>query len=217
MLTTTFNAAVAHGAHSQRRGVVRRQQGISLLIALIVLMAMTLSAVGLMRSVFTSNRIAGNLSFQQSATQAADVGVETALAWLQLNATGTTLHKAINIDVAAGRPVAYFATRQDPGVNQSWEQFWVNTLVPTGRINTLPVDDAGNTVQFVIQRMCAFDGDPSAGIGCSWSPAIAGAEGNSKGAGVIGLLSVGQTYYRITSRVVGPRNTVSFVQAVVAI
>jgi len=176
---------------------------------------MTLSALGLMRSVFTSNRIAGNPSFQQAATQAGDVGVETAIAWLELNSTGSTLHNHINL--GGGNPIAYFATRQDPAANQTWEQFWTNVLVPTGRINTLPVDAAGNTVQFVIQRMCALPGDPTAGIGCSIVPSTVGAEGNSKELGTVKLESTGQNYYRITSRIAGPRNTVSFVQAMVAL
>lgn len=195
----------------------KRERGISLLIALIVLMAMTLSAVGLMRSVFTSNRIAGNLSFQQAATQSADIGIETAVAWLEANSAGATLFNHIDIDLGAGRPIGYFAVRQDPGPDQSWEQYWSMTLAASNRVNTLPPDAAGNTVQFVIQRMCADTGDPTTGIGCSVVPATVGAEGNSHGVGVVGLLSSGQSYFRITSRVTGPRNTVSFVQAVVAI
>lgn len=215
MLNASFPLARREPASRSLRARPQGQRGISLFIALVVLIAMTLSALGLMRSVFTSNRIAGNLSFQQSATAAGDVGVETAIVWLEQNSTGTTLHN--HIDRGPAQPVGYFATRQDPAANQSWEQFWTNVLVPTNRVNTLPVDEAGNTVQYVIQRMCATTGDPSTGIGCSVVPAIVGAEGNSRGSGVIGLLSTGQSYYRITTRIAGPRNTVSFVQAMVAI
>ncbi|HEX2011423.1 MAG TPA: PilX N-terminal domain-containing pilus assembly protein, partial [Roseateles sp.] len=63
-----------------------RQRGVVLLLSLIVLAAMSLAAIGLMRSVLISNRVAGNLAFQQSATQSADVGLETAIAWLEQKA-----------------------------------------------------------------------------------------------------------------------------------
>lgn len=191
------------------------QRGIVLIVALLVLVAMSLAAVGLVRSGLTSNRIAGNLAFQQAATQSAEVGIETAIAWLELNNTGTNLHNHIDID--ASHPVGYFASRQDPASTQSWDAFWDTVLVPTGRVNTLPADAAGNTVSFVIQRLCNGTGDPTTGIGCDVSPASLSAEGNSKGSGVVALLTTSQYYYRISARVAGPRNTVGFVQAVVAL
>jgi len=62
-----------------------RQRGVVLIIALIVLVAMTLAGIALVRSVDTSNIIAGNMAFQQSATHLGDVGAETAIAWLRAN------------------------------------------------------------------------------------------------------------------------------------
>lgn len=192
-----------------------RQRGIVLIVALIVLVAMSLAAIGLMRSSLTSNRIAGNLAFQQAATQSAEIGIETAIAWLEANNSGTTLHDHIAVD--GTHPVGYFASRQDPAPGQSWEAFWEAVLVPSGRVTTLPADAAGNTVSFVIQRLCNATGDPASGIGCEVAPASVTAEGNSKGSGVVALLAPSQSYYRISARVVGPRNTVGFVQAVVAL
>jgi Tfp pilus assembly protein PilX len=197
-----------------RRGG-RAQQGIVLLLSLVVLVAMTLAGLALLRSVFTSNRIAGNLAFQQAATQSADVGIETAIAWLENNSTGTRLHD--HITRSGGEPVGYFANRQDPGVNQSWQEFWDAVLVPTNRVNTLPADAAGNTVAYVIQRLCNATGDPTGNAGCDVSPAVTPGEGNSRGAGSIGLQMPTQTYYRITARVTGPRNATSFVQVVVSL
>jgi Tfp pilus assembly protein PilX len=199
----------------QRCGAARpvQQRGVVLLLALIVLVAMTLAGLGLMRSVFTSNRVAGNLAFQQAATQSADIGVETAIAWLENNNTGTRLYSSI--DAGSGEPVGYSAVRQDPAAGQSWEQFW--ELLPANRINTLPADGAGNTVAYVIQRLCTAAGDPATGIGCELSPRTTGSEGNSRSAGAIALQAPSQIYYRITSRVTGPRNTVSFVQVVVSL
>jgi type IV pilus assembly protein PilX len=186
------------------------------MVALIVLVAMTLAGLGLMRSVNTSTRIAGNLAFQQAATQSADIGIETAIDWLEANAGTTALHDHIN---ASGTPPsgAYFATRQaEPAAGQSWERYWTETMVNTTRVNVLPADAAGNTVSYVIQRLCQSTGNPLSSIGCAVSPETASTDGGSKRAGSLAPLLPRQQYYRITVRVAGPRNTTSMVQAVVA-
>jgi Tfp pilus assembly protein PilX len=67
------------------------QSGVVLIIALIVLVAMTLAALALVRSVDTNNLIAGNMAFQQAAKHSADAGVEAAATWLKANSTGSVL------------------------------------------------------------------------------------------------------------------------------
>src|SRR2546428_13810539 len=66
----------------------RRQRGVTLFIALIVLVAMTMAAVAMMRSVDTATVVAGNIGFRQSAVNAADQGVQAAYAWLGANVGG---------------------------------------------------------------------------------------------------------------------------------
>jgi len=197
----------------------RRERGVVLFITLIVLVAMLLAGLSLLRSVTTSNRVAGNLAFQEAATQAADAGIETAVTWLETtHATATTqLHD--HIVVGAGTPVGYFAVRQDPDrvSGQSWQQFWDAVLQPSGGVTVLPADAGGNTVSFVIHRLCSQTGDPATGRGCATSPTTLGTDSGSRGAGVVALLTAGAVYYRITARVDGPRNTVRFVQAVVSL
>lgn len=198
--------------HTHRRGQRRgRQHGVVLLMALIVLVIMTLAGIALMRSVSTSSVIAGNLAFQQSATHSADVGVETAVTFLQ-----TASAAARQASILSGTGVRYVAHRQDPAPTQSWDSFWTNTISNTA-INTLPTDAAGNTVQYVIHRLCNGDGAPVTAVACSTSPIDTGSSGNSKGAGVVALQAPPQIYYRITARVAGPRNTLSYVQVVVAL
>jgi len=133
-----------------------RERGVALITALIVLLAMTLAALGIVRSTLTSTRIAGNLAFQQAATQSADVGIEAAIAWLQTNNTGARLHNHIDID--ATEPVGYFASREDPAANQSWQAFWDNVIATTARVNALPADGAGNRVSWVVHRLCNATG-----------------------------------------------------------
>jgi Tfp pilus assembly protein PilX len=185
-----------------------------LITALIVLLAMTLAALGIVRSTFTSTRIAGNLAFQQAATQSADVGIEAAIAWLETNRGGTRLHN--HIDISGGEPVGYFARREDPAAGQSWQTYWDTVITASARVNLLPADDAGNQVSWVVHRLCNAAGDPVSGAGCESTPELTGSESGSRGSGVVWLMTASQRYYRITARVNGPRNTVSFVQVVVA-
>ncbi len=205
----------------KRQIQIARQRGVTLLIALIMLVAMTLAAVALVRSVSTTNIIAGNLAFQQGATNAADTGVELAINWLEAN-VGNSLF----ISVAAQ---GYSAIRQDPAPGQTWDAFWlavlqaqavtVNPAAPTQTIayTTSAPNGAGNTVSYAIQRMCPGTGAPGVGNVCSQPSAVINTQSSSKGAGVVALEYGDQIYYRITSRVVGPRNTVSYVQAIIGL
>jgi Tfp pilus assembly protein PilX len=188
-----------------------RQSGVVLVIALVVLVAMTLAAVALVRSVDTSNIIAGNLAFQQAAVHSADNGIEKAIAWLQDNNTGTTLDSdsQSNGYTANGNEASH-----SPAPAQSWDQFWGQSML--ARKYSLTVDAAGNTVEYVIDRLCRFAGAKTAGASCIASPVVHAATGNAEEAGEIQLNAPSVVYYRITVRVGGPRNTVSYVQAVVS-
>jgi Tfp pilus assembly protein PilX len=195
--------------HNLRATSRARQQGVVLLIALIVLVAMTLAGIALVRSVDTTNIIAGNLAFKQAATHSGDTGIEAAVAWLEQNNGGVILQ-------TDNLPNGYAATRQDPAVNQTWDNYWANVLA--GRSITLATDAAGNTASYSIQRMCNATGDPVApATGCSVSPVATVSTANSQAAGAIALQYSSQVYYRITSRVVGPRFTVSYVQAIITL
>lgn len=196
--------------HLPRSASGRKQQGVVLFITLIILVAMTLAGMAMVRSVFTTNLIAGNLALQQAATNAGDAGTESAIAWLEANSTGTNLHNSI---YASG----YAALRQDPVVGQSWDQFWNTVLKPAGQIVDLPADAADNQVSYTIQRLCNALGDPTTGIDCAQPQTNSSITSGSKGAGAIALQYNGQVYYRITSRITGPRNTVSYVQTIVSL
>jgi type IV pilus assembly protein PilX len=201
------------------------QRGVVLILALIVLAAMTLAAIGLMRSVTGTNRVAGNLAFQQSALQSADVGIQAAVAWLEQrarerDASGGSANR-LNADVSIGAesPVAYVAHRDDPAAHQTWETLWPN-LVTANQVNTLPTDAAGNTVSFVIHRMCVAAGPPTENCevpfvqkGGYIRTAGESQSIKEKQRDVAGINAV---FYRITVRVVGPRNTSGFLQAIVS-
>ncbi|MBS0309611.1 MAG: hypothetical protein JSS58_11675 [Proteobacteria bacterium] len=217
--------------HRRSNDLHRSQQGIVLVIVLIVLVAMTMAGIALMRSVNTSTLVAGNLAFRQSTLASADIGVEQAIYWLQanpaqLNNSLTTAGYSANI---LGVPKTADGT--------AWNAYWNNTLdttpvarpvlgapVSSGAVWTLPTDSAGNTVSYVIHRLCNQDGDrnaPGGTVQCLASASSSGTDGDNKGVvggGGVSGAGIGnkQIYYRITTRVEGPRNTVSYVQTTVS-
>jgi Tfp pilus assembly protein PilX len=203
----------------------RPQNGLVLVLALIVLAALSLAAVGLMRGVLSSNRVAGNLAYQEAAVHAADVGVETAIAWLEQKSRETVPGAAGsppsngnklwgNITKASGETYNYLATRSDPAASQTWDSFW-QTLATNGVLNDLPTDALGNKVSFVIHRLCANAGSPISSR-CEIAPAqaVIGDGGKRRDPPISGI---GAVYYRITVKVQGPRNATSFIQAMIAI
>jgi type IV pilus assembly protein PilX len=75
------------------------ERGVVLLVALIILVALTLAGVALIRSVDTANIIAGNLSFRESAVHAGERSTQTAITtgWSRNNnLTGTSRCTANN-------------------------------------------------------------------------------------------------------------------------
>lgn len=188
----------------------RRQQGVVLFLALIVLVAMLLSGLALFRSVDSGVLVAGNIAMQKSATRQGDQGTEAAVTWLAANAAAAVLYANASGYVANG-------LNDVPGDTQTWATWWDGYVV-THAPTTLAADSAtGNTVSYLIQRLCLAPGAPyTSGVECLGPPEASGT-GSSKGGGVIALNRASSVYYRITSRIVGPRNTVSFVQTVVSI
>ena len=189
-----------------------RQTGVVMVITLIVLVAMTLAAIALVRSVDTTNVIAGNLAFKQATVNSADRGTEAAVAWLET---------AGNLLYADNAPNGYTASEQHPAAGVSWDSYWNNSIVPAGLRVYAPTngnpDAAGNVVSYTIHRLCDSQGSPSQiGVVCSYSPSSY-ILNSSQGSGTVVLNSVNQIYYRITIRTVGPRNTVSYAQTVVAL
>lgn len=189
--------------------LARRQSGVILMVALIVLVGMTLAGLSLMRSVDTVTLITGNLSFQQAATHSADPGIETAIAWIENNAALLDNDSPTNGYAANGLTVA-----PAKATNQSWDAYWLATW--SARAITGATDASVNTASRVIDRLCANAGSPTGGANCSVSPAVSSEAGMGEEAGEPPINTTAAVYYRITSRVQGPRNTVSFVQAIIS-
>lgn len=186
------------------RPAFRRQRGTVLMIVLVALIAMMVSVIALSRSMDTNQMVAGNLAFRNAAVHSSDAGVLGAVQWLQAT-VGTP---ALNNTAAAS---GYYASVIEP----NWDdpQFW-------GVCANCRVDDAsGNTAQWVIHRMCSAQGNPNdPGVSCSLLTAgAAAAAGGSYAGDATNFAGNAQNYYRVTVRVVGPRNTSTLVQAFVSL
>lgn len=194
-----------------RGGTRHRQSGVVLLVALIMLIAMTLGGLALMRSVDTAILAAGNLSFQQAATHSGDVGIETATAWVENNPT------LLNADLpASGYTANGLTSAPSPNAGESWNAYWTRVWAARPPV-VLPTDpNSGNTVSYVVDRLCRNALAPTAGADCSVSPILGTAPGNDEESGVPKINVATKVYYRITARIQGPRNTLSYVQAVIA-
>jgi type IV pilus assembly protein PilX len=210
--------------------VSNKQQGIVLFIALIALVVMSLAAAALIRSVDTNTKIAGNLSFKQSALTSADRGVETAINWLQaqsltnlnttkaaqayfavygdLDANGTKDSKVGNLDEAqtlknAATWSAYSAVATGTGITGGKE------------------DDSKNTIRYIIERMCELTGEPAKDTTnrCLFGTAVSGGDSqgdaDQEGIQIRGNGDSINPMYRVTVRVTGPQNTESYTQVYV--
>ncbi len=121
-------------------------------LALVTALMMALSAIALMRVVDTTSAVAGNLGFMQSAVGAGDAAVEHAVAAL--------FERALVADTSRDDPAqGYFAALQ-PGENARGVPALLQAVAAYPAL--APVVDAGNgnTVRYVIERMCANAGPP---------------------------------------------------------
>lgn len=203
--------------HSSRYTGYQRQSGLALVVALIVLVAMTLAGLAMMRSVDTSVMIAGNMAFRQGAAIAGDAGVEAARTWLLNNVAALTSDapgdgyyansQLEQLDLTGNK------TPGDTADDVAWDGAGVSQ--PT----CLAKDGAGNTVCYIIHRLCTTSGEAISSSKCS-------VKLSSRGGSNIGAMRqmttyqpgswtevATQSYYRVTVRIAGPRNNIGFIQA----
>jgi len=195
-----------------------QQRGLVLFFALIALVAMSLAAIALVRSVDTSTIISGNLAFRQAATTSGDGSVENAITALtamnvsSLNPFMDSGHPFNNTDAPAG----YYSNADDTALNLTASATWVD-----GISSPAVTDASGNTSRYIIQRMCRIENQLLSKTNCLFSAEAKNKDGKevllpSNICEGPGCPKPGQSpVYRITTRVTGPKNTVSYVQAMV--
>src|SRR5882672_989030 len=193
-----------------------RQRGTILIIALIVLVAMTLAGIATMRSVDTATITAGNIGLRQASVNAADQGIQAGVNWLTANLGPAlvndnhqpgTASKGYFSNVAGGDPDWY-----DP-VN--WNE--------AGQLNNGNPDAGGNVVFFLVHRLCSIPncgtsatcgGKPNTCASTLSTAALSG-QGNDQTRPTDSHTTAPATHYRVTAKAVGPRNSISIVQTMV--
>jgi len=199
------------------------QRGVALFFALICMVAIMLAAMMLVRSVDTATLIAGNLAFQQNATRSGDFGTDNAINWLtsvQVANSGTNPLSDPTHPFNNDSPTQGYYASLDPAkslTSTSGSHFSWDATDSAG----LATDAAGNTVRYIIQRMCQTSGVAVANTNCLFSGAALDNNGqniplpqqvcNGPGCPVAGQTPM----IRVTSKVTGPKNTVSYVQALI--
>ncbi len=212
MTSLNYIKANIHTSKQQQRGIV-------LFIALIALVVMSLAAVALIRSTDTNTLIAGNLAFKQAATTSADAGTEAAITMLMgmrdANGTKNVLNDATHsFNITPVTHNGYYSSANTLALTSdaTWDNV-NNVLVGT--------DNSGNTIQYIVERMCRTPNVPIQTADCLFSAAAEDKDGQQvklpqnicDGSG---CPVAGQTpQMRVTVRVTGPKNSVSYVQAFV--
>jgi type IV pilus assembly protein PilX len=183
------------------------QAGIVLFVALIALVVMSLAAVALIRSVDTNTLIAGNLSFRQSTLVTTDTGVEAAITWLKAQSdAGTDMTKDNNAN-------GYYSTYTN--LNLVTPADFKQSRIWGADSSATVTGPAGEQIRYIVERMCRIDNSvtvclegtstSSSNVNHNDSPYMEGLK----------LPGGASPLYRVTVRVTGPKNTVSYAQAYV--
>jgi hypothetical protein len=201
-----MNAMSTLASHPSRRA----QEGVVLFIALIVMVALSIAGIALIRSVDTGLSVTANLGFRQASIPPTTWAVENAIAAMFEKKTITDLDKP-KLDQN------YYPYRyeiKNPGKDEDavGVPYDLQGTTPSNYPSTFvkELDPAGNTIRYVIERMCLAEG-PATAANCDMSPPKKSEATTAMELQKPELIRV--PFYRLTVRVDGPNNTTTFAQA----
>jgi type IV pilus assembly protein PilX len=209
-MNTRHNAFRARGAQTGRHG---GQRGVTLVIALIALVVLTVGAVAMSRSSDVSLRMAGNLAFKRDLVNQGERAIATALA--ELNSGGLSAEATRNANRLASN---YSAT-----LLGSSEQGIPNVLLSQAAFTAAGFSHAditdtstGVTVRYVIDRQCTSAGiyDNAACQAITAKPPPKSCDGINCD---VTTGAVTRPVYRISVRITGPRGNQTYTQTTVAL
>ena len=201
---------MANPPHRRELKQLRAQRGVTLIIALIVLVAMTLAGVAMMRSVDTGTIVVGNIAFRQATVHSADQGLQAAYSFIAASAGGTVLYNDDNI-IGVGSK-GYWSS--SPSDELDWMD--LNVWNKAAVVNAGNPDAGGNVVYYMIHRLCLNPNVANTATTCAATPDNTAISGEG-----IDLSSANYftrppaTHYRVTAKSVGPRNSISIVQTLI--
>ena len=181
-----------------------RQNGmISTLMAIIVLVVSLMAALALMRSVDTSNTVAGSLTFRQSALQEAEqayVDAQQKITFTQPNSDN---------DQA---PLGYYAEPQPATSRSAGDIPDVLIKQTPGSIGTANSSN-GNTITYVVERLCPTSGAATPLRCIVPGASLLGGSLSNQNSDNLTFSNGAYAAFRLTVRVDGPgKKTTAYVQ-----
>ncbi|SDK70809.1 hypothetical protein SAMN05192566_2151 [Methylophilus rhizosphaerae] len=215
----------------------RLQRGLVLFFALLALAVMSIAAVALIRSVDTNALLSGNMVFRQSAGTASNVALEGI-------AENIAKKVALADSIKHNPQVGYYAncsrfdTQPDALVcdgNTLTTMAWSDSnssLAPSQTDGNDEIrngsDRQGNEIRYVVERMCNYsEAEINAGTAksdasrCMMASSPNNGENCSHNVTNLELFkrcisSSDSPLYRVTIRIAGPKNTLTFMQSFIS-
>jgi Tfp pilus assembly protein PilX len=201
------------------------QRGVVLFITLVVLVALALGALAMFRGSLGASMVATNVVYRQAALNLADNGVQLATAAVAARATAGLISNSDNVNgyfsaIPTNEPASY----SDQGIWNCGADAACPNATQVCNGNTTCINEVtkgqGLTVYYKVHRMCTV-----ANAAYNAANQICALTVKTGGTSPGGSLAVGATqftgnpvlYFRITTRVDGPRNTRMVTQTVVAL
>jgi hypothetical protein len=183
-----------------------------LFVALIVMVAMSLAGVALIRAVDTTTSVTGNLALRQASVLTANWAVEDAAAALfaDANQLGAARVADKNADDGGNSYFATFQAGESTGTVPAGIPRGIPALLHKKSSKASQKTLSANEVRYVIERTCNAVG-PATVTNCDMLPPKQGLGTTIHDPMAPELPRY--PFYRVTIRVDGPQNTVSFVQA----
>jgi Tfp pilus assembly protein PilX len=181
------------------------QRGVVLFVALIAMVVLSLGGIALIRSMDTGTSVISNLAYRTASIAPMNAAVEAAVDAVFKNPT------IGNLD-ADDLPHNYYASLQaGEKANALPAVLYGNPPAAyPGAFQTIGPDAAGNTVRYAIERVCSAAGAATVATCDMLPPKLSNAKTSMK---LVGPVVPPLPYYRVSVRVDGPGNTVTFAQA----
>lgn len=212
---------MTHPTRSQRTA----QRGVVLFITLVVLVALALGALAMFRGSLGASMVATNVVYRQAALNLADNGVQLATAAIAAKAAAGQINADDSVNgyfsaIPANEPASY----SDAGIWSCGADAVCPTAAQVCNSNTACINEVnkgqGLTVYYKVHRMCTVPNAAynAANNRCALTVKTGGTSpGGSLGIGATQFTGNPMLYFRITTRVDGPRNTRMVTQTVVAL
>ncbi|MFD0914600.1 hypothetical protein [Methylophilus luteus] len=213
-----------------------RQQGLVLFFALLALAVMSIASVALIRSVDTNALLSGNMVFRQTASATSNVALEGITENISKK---VSLVNSINHYPQLGyyATCSQFDTQPNALIcdgNRLTTMAWDNSnssLVPSQTDGNDEIrngiDRQGNEIRYVVERMCSYsNAEVNAGSAkldvsrCLMASASGCNDGSYNDVNMSKMKDCpdksSSPLYRLTLRIAGPKNTLTFMQSFIS-